>query len=91
MNANTILKALQDAGIDGEMGHTGGGCGTIFVGPVDADGYAKVAIGPFQYRTGECADPKVYVGPERGDADGDGLDCATEAEVLCATRHYLAN
>lgn len=95
-HAKAIVEALESAGILAHYDHSGGGCGTIYVGeprdvPEWGPRYAAL-IGPFAYYSGEGDDGVfVYVGPDDdGLSDHLSIPPADVETIVGACSRYVA-
>lgn len=48
-----LTRELQERGINARFEMSGGNCGTIYLGEVNAEGFAEFAIGPSNYSLDE--------------------------------------
>jgi hypothetical protein len=54
INMNELTRVLNAKGIPATYQMSGGGCGTIYAGRIDRDGYYECAVGPSVFYTGEA-------------------------------------
>ena len=52
LNMNELTKALNDKGIPATFSMSGGGCGTIYAGNADGEGFYECAVGPSVFSSG---------------------------------------
>lgn len=63
-----VTAELDSLGIEAKYLHSGGGCGTVYIGDVDAAGMYEYALGPSDYRSNIGRRNELNLGPDGEDA-----------------------
>lgn len=83
INLKDVNNLLIAKGIKSEFVMSGGGCGTIYLGEYDSQGYADFAVGPCDFINGETSWEDLNWGV-------DGSDFATYAHKIISEEEFNA-
>ena len=76
-----ITRELKARGIEATYSMSGGGCGTIYLGSVDSEGYYQMAVGPSNYYDDQATWSELCWGV-------DGAESATYAHKIIARDEF---
>lgn len=62
VSMTALNMELQTRGLTAQYVHSGGGCGTIYIGDADAAGMFEYAVGPSDYRSNTGSSDELNVG-----------------------------
>lgn len=80
VSMTALNMELQTLGLTAQYVHSGGGCGTIYIGDANAAGFFEYAVGPSAYRSNTGSSDELNV----------GRDGESEAIYLSNVRPFTA-
>lgn len=92
VSMTALNMELQTLGLTARYVHSGGGCGTIYIGEADAAGMFEYAVGPSDYRSNTGRSDELNVGRD-GESDAGffvfNIRPFTAKEVAAAIHSFI--